>query len=158
MGGTSTDIHDKKAVEAQLDKLVKERTVQLERSNEDLQQFAHVASHDLKEPVRKIMTFCNRLIDEFEGDIPVRGREYIEKIERASKRMTAMIEGVLTYSSINAMEQTIEPVDLNGTINNIISDLEVIIQKKGANIRMENLPTIEGRRCADLPVILQPRQ
>ena len=142
--GTSTDIHDKKNIEVQLDKLVKERTVQLERSNEDLQQFAHVASHDLKEPVRKIMTFCSRLIDEFDEDIPIRGKEYIEKIQRASKRMTAMIEGVLTYSSLNAMEQTIEPVDLNRTINNIISDLEVIIQKKGAIIRMDNLPSIEG--------------
>ena len=142
--GTSTDIHDKKSVEVQLDKLVIERTTQLERSNEDLQQFAHVASHDLKEPVRKIMTFCNRLIDEFDEDIPARGKEYIEKIQRASKRMTAMIEGVLTYSSLNAMEQIIEPVDLNDTITNIVSDLEVIIQKKGANIRMENLPTIDG--------------
>ena len=63
--GTSTDIHEQKAIEVQLDKLVRERTIQLERSNEDLLRFAHVASHDLKEPLRKIKIYTNRSKNEY---------------------------------------------------------------------------------------------
>jgi PAS domain S-box-containing protein len=140
-----------KESESKLKLLVAERTKELERindelfrSNEDLQQFAHVASHDLKEPVRKITTFVDRLKTETESLIPASSRKYLEKIERAASRMMSMVEGVLNYSTIDSLNQTKERVDLTSVIANIEYDLELPIEKKNAKIIYQDLPTIEG--------------
>ncbi|GAA4318367.1 PAS domain-containing sensor histidine kinase [Flaviaesturariibacter amylovorans] len=143
--GTCTDIHDQKSMAETLERLVAERTLELQRSNEDLQQFAHVASHDLKEPVRKIATFENRLSTEFGHLLPERGRTYLQKIEKASRRMYAMIDGVLRYSSLNEGEhRAFEAVDLNEVLTHIASDLEVLIEQKRARIERGPLPTVPG--------------
>jgi signal transduction histidine kinase/PAS domain-containing protein len=117
---------------------------ELERSNDELQQFAHVASHDLKEPTRKIRTYGNRLKSEFENDLPEKAKLYLEKIERATMRMYAMIDGVLLYSSLNAMKQAAEKVDLNVTMQQILEDLEVLVHQKDATVNYTALPVIEG--------------
>jgi signal transduction histidine kinase/CheY-like chemotaxis protein len=127
-----------------LEVMVDQRTSELRRSNEDLQQFAHVASHDLKEPVRKLKTFINRLEDEFKDEIPEKGMGYIQKMRHASSRMYAMIEGVLKYSSLSETQEEIGEVDLNEVIRNIEADLEVVINQKHAVIKMGNLPRVEG--------------
>jgi PAS domain S-box-containing protein len=142
--GTCTDIHDRKSSTETLERLVAERTMELQRSNDDLQQFAHVASHDLKEPVRKIATFESRLSQEFADALPERAKGYLEKIRTASRRMYNMIEGVLRYSSLNDGEPLTDPVDLNEVINQIRSDLEVLISEKGARIEAEKLPVLKG--------------
>jgi PAS domain S-box-containing protein len=116
----------------------------LQRSNEDLQQFAHVASHDLKEPVRKIRTFGSRLQDEYGEILPDRARQFLDKIHNATERMFSMIDGVLSYSVLNASEQPIEELDLNEIVKNIESDLEISIQQKKATIKKGPLPTVEG--------------
>jgi signal transduction histidine kinase len=134
-----------------LEQEVKHRTqelsmlnISLQRSNEDLQQFAHVASHDLKEPVRKIRTFGSRLQDEYGDMLPERARLFLDKIHNATERMFSMIDGVLAYSMLNAAEQPIEKIDLNETLKNIESDLEIFIQQKKAIIKKTRLPIIEG--------------
>ncbi len=142
--GAFTDIHHQKESEQKLEALVAQRTLDLERSNDDLQQFAHVASHDLKEPVRKIKTFTSRLQEEMKGSLNEKGKLYLSKVQGAADRMFTMIDGVLTYSTINATEQISETVDLNEVIKNIETDLEVIIQEKQAVIYYKNLPTLEG--------------
>lgn len=129
-----------------LEAIVEERTVELRRSNEDLQQFAHVASHDLKEPVRKLKTFINRLGDDFSASLPEQGKTYLDKMRAASTRMYDMIDGVLKYSSLNEGAQEIEPVDLNDIIANIESDLEMVFQQKHAVIEKGDLPVINGAR------------
>jgi len=130
----------------QLEAIVQERTNELQRSNDDLQQFAHVASHDLKEPLRKLRTFINRLTDEFGSSIPAKGQGYIEKLHAASLRMYDMIDGVLRYSSINQGEQVIESVSINELIESIESDLEMVIQQKHAVIDKANLGHVQGAR------------
>ena len=147
--GAFTDIHDQKTLTEKLEKLVAERTKELQRSNEDLQQFAHVASHDLKEPVRKIKTFSSRFEEEFGSTLNERGRLYLDKVQAAADRMFAMIEGVLTYSTINALDQGIETIALSRTLQNIEADLEILIQQKAAVITSNNLPQIEG-----IPVLI----
>ncbi len=142
--GSFTDINDQKTISEKLEKLVTERTKALERSNEDLQQFAHVASHDLKEPVRKLKTFSSRLNHEFGELLPEKAKTYIDKMEKAADRMYTMIDGVLFYSSFSAMEQVSEKVDLNDVFKNIEADLEIVIQQKQAGIRFSDLPVIEG--------------
>lgn len=142
--GTATDIHEQKTIEEKLAKLVSERTKQLERSNDDLQQFAHVASHDLKEPLRKIKIFTSRVQEEFKNEIPAQANEFLNKINGASSRMQAMIDGVLSFSSVNSSEQKVEVVDLNAIILNAESDLEILISQKKATIKASTLPKPEG--------------
>lgn len=116
----------------------------LRQSNADLQQFAHVTSHDLKEPVRKIKTFGGRLKDEYGELLPEKGHQFLNKVLHATDRIYSMIEGVLTYSSLNAQEQTTATISLNDTVTSIESDLEVSIQQKHASIQRQQLPQIEG--------------
>ena len=142
--GALSDSHDQKTVAEKLEGLVAERTKELQRSNEDLQQFAHVASHDLKEPVRKIRTFGSRLKDEFAADLPEKAKTYLGKMEGAADRIYQMIDGVLLYSSIGETEGQKEQVDLSKVLQSIELDLEVLMQQKGAVIEYNGLPVIEG--------------
>ncbi|SHH11711.1 PAS domain-containing sensor histidine kinase [Flavobacterium defluvii] len=142
--GTCTDIHEQKTITEKLEILVADRTKELKRSNEDLQQFAHVASHDLKEPVRKIKTFTSRLEDHLDGKIDQSAAKFIDRIHVAADRMYNMIDGVLAYSKINADLQKPTLVDLNEVIKNIEIDLEIALQKTRGNILYHNLPKLEG--------------
>lgn len=142
--GSCTDIDDQKQFSEKLEQTVQSRTEELQRSNDDLLQFAHVTSHDLKEPVRKVKTFGLRLQDDFGDQLPEKGRNYLNKIMNATDRMFTMIEGVLAYSSISATTTFITAVDLNEVIRNIQTDLEVLIQQKNGTIRSRKLPVIEG--------------
>lgn len=142
--GTATDIHDQKMLNERLEDLVAQRTLELKRSNEDLQQFAHVASHDLKEPVRKLRTFSDRLESEYGNIIPEKGKVYLEKLKLSSERMSKMIDSILSYSVINATEDGNEVVDLNLVIENILADLELLILQKDAKVIYKNLPKIKG--------------
>jgi PAS domain S-box-containing protein len=148
----ATDITNQKRAEEslrkseeELERLVAERTKELHRSNEDLQQFAHVASHDLKEPVRKIKTFASRLESEKSELLDERGKQFLAKIQSASDRMLKMIEGVLNYSTIGALGSSeFEAVDLNAIMRDIMNDLEVVLQKSKAKITCNNLPVVQG--------------
>jgi PAS domain S-box-containing protein len=142
--GVIQDITEQKQFAEQLTKLVKERTLELHRSNEDLLQFAHVASHDLKEPVRKIKIFSSMLQSDYGELLPARGMTYLSKVHNATDRMFSMIEGVLAYSEFTSAEQKIELINLNQIIDNIESDLELLIQQKKATIIRGTLPVIEG--------------
>ncbi|MBO9583934.1 MAG: PAS domain-containing protein [Flavobacterium sp.] len=142
--GTCTDIHEQKSITEKLEILVAERTKELQRSNDDLQQFAHVASHDLKEPVRKIKTFLSRLEDHMANQLDESSSKYIERIHVAADRMFNMIDGVLAYSKMNADSQKTTIVDLNEVIKNIQNDLEIALQEAKGTIHFEELPIIEG--------------
>ncbi|NMH27856.1 PAS domain-containing sensor histidine kinase [Flavobacterium silvaticum] len=127
-----------------LEQLVNDRTKELQRSNEDLQQFAHVASHDLKEPIRKIKMFTSRLEEQLQDTLDTPSKGFIEKINVATDRMFTMIDGVLAYSTTNAAVQSPEPVDLNEVLRHIETDLEVSLQKAGGKIQFNDLPTVDG--------------
>ncbi|MFN8284095.1 MAG: PAS domain-containing protein [Chitinophagales bacterium] len=142
--GVIQDITEQKMFEDALFNEVQERTLELSRSNEDLLRFVHVASHDLKEPARKVKTFATRLVDEYVDDLPEKATLYINKIINAADRMYAMIDGVLSYSTLNSIHQKIEELDLNEIIANIETDLEVLIQAKNCTIEKDELPNIEG--------------
>jgi PAS domain S-box-containing protein len=134
-----------------LEKEVRKRTrelsqlnISLQKSNDDLLQFAHVASHDLKEPVRKVKTFGNRLQDEYGAVIPDKGQEFLRKIQLSTDRIISMIDGVLNYSTLNSAEQTIDRIDLDEIFDQIEADLEVLIQEKNATFSRGSLCTIDG--------------
>lgn len=116
----------------------------LVRSNEDLQQFAHVTSHDLREPVRKIQTYESLLRATAKDALPPKAQAYLEKIERAANRISTMIEGILRYSSVNAVQMSAETIELNRIVETIKEDLELLIEDKQAVVHAGPLPTIRG--------------
>ena len=142
--GMTLDITEHKQFAEELSKQVQERTAELKRTNADLLQFAHVASHDLKEPVRKVKVFSGRIRDEFKHDLPEMVFQYLEKIQHATDRMLSMIEGVLMYSTLTNLNQAMEKVDLNTIIASIEKDLEILIEEKHAVVKKEELPVITG--------------
>lgn len=142
--GALTDIHSQKLFSEHLERVVEERTRALARSNEDLQQFAHVASHDLKEPVRKIKLFTDLLKTQFKANLPEKAVSYLERIEKSANRMQLMIDGVLRYSYLDALHREMEVVDLNEIILNVCIDLEVSISEKQAFINSDKLPPVAG--------------
>ncbi len=142
--GTCTDIHDQKAAEEQLETLIAERTHRLQRSNEDLQQFAHVASHDLKEPLRKVRLFTEKLDHTIRNGNVAGTFPYLNKIDRSVSRMTSMIDGILEYSSMDATQVYQEVVDLNTVLALTEFDLESLIEKKNARLVYGSLPKVRA--------------
>lgn len=150
------DVTEKKKLENQLhlsNKQQKEHSKKLEtlneklsQSNEALQQFAHVASHDLKEPVRKIQVFVSLIDNDCETVLNDVCKNYLQKIGKSARRMSAMIDGVLAYSGLSGLEQGIEKIDLNQVVEEVQSDLEILLQQKHAQIVHDELPTIDGVR------------
>jgi signal transduction histidine kinase len=129
-----------------LEDRVKERTrellemnQELELSNAELQQYASVASHDLSEPLRKIITFGTILQDRFLKDQPA-ANELI-KVINSTQRMRTLIDDLLNFSKLSAETQFI-PTDLNEVLQDVINDLELSIQEKNATINISSLPVI----------------
>ncbi|OLY92327.1 hypothetical protein BUE76_10795 [Cnuella takakiae] len=141
---TTTDVTDQRLFTEKLEQEVARRTQELQRSNEDLQQFAHAASHDLKEPVRKVLTFLDRLLKEFKPQLPEKAVNYLERVEVAARRSYTMIDGLLRYSKVDAAILVHEPINLEALIKDIETDLELPIQQKGAKIIVGALPWLEG--------------
>lgn len=151
--GAASDISVRKLHETELERWVENRTKELnevnsalKNSNDDLLQFAHVASHDLKEPVRKIKTFTHRLMDETAVLTSDKGSSYLNKILTSAERMSTMIDGVLTYSSLNGANVELEQVDLNTILEDIKVDLELLIQQESGTFSYPQLPVIVGGR------------
>jgi signal transduction histidine kinase len=142
--GMILDITEHKIFAEELTRQVRERTAELKQTNRDLLQFAHVASHDLKEPVRKVKIFCGRIQDEYSNNLPQRAQEYLDRIQHATNRMLSMVDGVLTYSTLTNLDSKLVKVDLNLIIEEIKKDLELIILEKHALIHVQHLPYVEG--------------
>ncbi|MCD6063648.1 MAG: rcsC [Flavipsychrobacter sp.] len=117
---------------------------ELVRINEDLQQFVHMISHDLKEPVRKISMYIGRLQKELSERLDETSKDYIGRIQTGAARMDSIIDGVLTYSQVNALERLLEPIDLNAVIRDVEVDLELIIQQKSARLHYSNLLQVKA--------------
>ena len=148
--GTSSDIHEQKLFEAELEQQVKQRTkdlqdsvMHLQHSNENLEQFASIASHDLQEPLRKIQTFAALLQMKHEDTIPEEAKVLIDKIKNSSNRMSQLIRDVLNFSKITQTSASFVLADLDEILNNILNDFELLVEEKNVHINRENLPCIE---------------
>jgi signal transduction histidine kinase len=106
-----------------------------------LQQYAYVASHDLQEPLRKILMFTSRL-EEFHDELPRDAVVLLEKIGVASSRMKTLIKDLLEYSYLDNNQEQFVMTNLNTIFNNILADFELSIEEKSAEIKISALPTI----------------
>ena len=138
--GVSSDISVRKEAEERL-KLAAE---QLRRSNLELQEFASVASHDLQEPLRKIQAFGDRLKSKCAEGLGENGRDYLERMQDAARRMQILLHDLLTLSRVTSKAQPFEPVDLKKVVEDVVSDLEVRIEQTRAQVEIGRLPTIDA--------------
>jgi light-regulated signal transduction histidine kinase (bacteriophytochrome) len=115
---------------------------QLQRSNSDLAQFASVASHDLQEPLRKVQLYCDRILET--PNDPEVFEKFFPRIISASARMSQLIKDVLHYAQISDATEHMTEVDLNTIFENVVSDLEVSIKEKQAQVNADLLPAIRG--------------
>lgn len=117
---------------------------ELNRSNLELQQFAFVASHDLQEPVRKLLFYSDYLITKYSQSFDEKGLEYLNSMQIASQRMRNLIQDLLVFSQINRKELHFQNVDLNKIASEALQDLEISIEEKKAELKIDNLPTVPG--------------
>ena len=142
--GTSTDIHDQVVANEELERKVKERTKLLEETNAELEQFAHISSHDLQEPLRKIKTFAHIVKDEGADLLNENSKRYIDKIIATSTRMSRLLKDLLNFTKINQQEPE-AIVNLNEIVHQIKEDLELALTQTHATILSETLPSVKGR-------------
>jgi light-regulated signal transduction histidine kinase (bacteriophytochrome) len=160
-----TDIDDQKQTAELLERLVLARTIalrqeieerrraeekvqsaaaELQRSNNELEAFAYVASHDLQEPLRKIQAFGDRLARKDRAQISEQGAFYLERIQDAATRMRQLIEDLLVYARVTTRAQPFVPVDLNVVLAGVLTDLDEHIAQKGAQVEAQSLPIIDA--------------
>ena len=146
----ATDVTEQVKARQRVEELVNERTRELaesnknlKRSNDELAQFAYIASHDLQEPARKITTFTEMLQKNLTNVDP-RSKNLLTKVEQSSMRMLSLIRDILAYSQLSKEKQQTSIIDLNEVLRSVCEDFELLIEEKDAVIECETLPMIEG--------------
>ncbi|MGV1098329.1 ATP-binding protein [Thiovibrio sp. JS02] len=126
------------------EKVLNKYAIDLAHSNKDLQDFAYMASHDLREPLVLIQAFSERLSGRYGEMIPERGLEYLKRIDTATTRMQELISGMLTYSRVTTKVRPFEEVDLKRVVLEVITDLELRVKESGARIEVGELCRIKA--------------
>lgn len=136
------DITERKKAE----KILKENLVELQRSNEDLQQFAYVCSHDLQEPLRVISNYTQLIERRYRGKLDQDADDFIEFITDATSRMQNLINDLLVYSRVQTRGQQLRETDCSYIVEKAMANLKVAIQENDATINIVNgpLPTVLG--------------
>jgi len=149
--GSCTDITEVKLIREELEKRVSERTqalqeanLNLQRSNDDLEQFTYIASHDLQEPLRKIMTVSNLLTKSLENNLSSESRQLFDIMQKAANRMRKLIDSLLTFSRVTRRLGSFEKTSLTKIIAGVIGDLDTQITRTRATIHYGSLPRIDA--------------
>lgn len=141
--GSFQDIHDRKTAEQALI----ETLANLKRSNEELEQFAYVASHDLQEPLRMISSFLTQLERKYKDQLDDKARQYIHFAVDGASRMRQIILDLLDYSRVGRFLHEAEPVSLAELVDEYRVMRARLIREKRADIRTEGLPTVTTHRA-----------
>ena len=142
---------DIQRVNESLEQQVEERTAalsayaeELKRSNQELETFAFVASHDLQEPLRKIRAFGDRLQRTAGDQLGEKGTDYIRRMHSASERMSVLIDDLLAFSRVSTKPRDFGPVALQTVLTEVLDDLQYAVEHSDAEICVDNLPTVLG--------------
>jgi len=138
--GILTDISDRKLAQEALEI----RAAELVRSNEELEQFAYLASHDMQEPVRVIGSFCDLLRLRYADKLDAEGLEFIDYAVDGARRMRSLIDDLLTYSRVGRSEIKLQPVPLTGVMGEVCDRLFSRIEEENATVTTDELPTVRG--------------
>lgn len=136
------DITERKQAEERL----RQKTLELARSNKELQDFAYVASHDLQEPLHKIIAFGDRLKLHGGDAIGEKGLDSLERIQKAALRMRQLIDDLLRYARVATRAKPYEAVELGGVVREVLGVLELRIAETRAKVEVGDLPVVHGDR------------
>lgn len=117
---------------------------ELNRSNQELEEFAYVASHDLQEPLRKISTFSGRIQSKYGDLLQNEGKMYLDRILVATEDMRTLIDNLLDFSRVIRADHTVSNVDLGAVVQDVVRDLELVIEETNTTITQGTLPKITG--------------
>jgi hypothetical protein len=120
------------------------KVIELNRSNYELEQFAHLASHDLQEPLRKLFFYSDLMKQKYSAVIDETGISTLNSMVAAAGRMKELIHDLLSYSQLQQQKLVVESVDLNELIRELLRDLDLTIKEKNATIEVDELPAIQG--------------
>lgn len=118
----------------------------LQKSNQDLERFAYIASHDLSEPTRKINAFSEMLVSQYAFALPTGGVDLIGRIQSSSVRMQELVDGILTFSRFSSQEEEHRIISLAPIVTNVLADLEATIEEKKAVIEVGEMPKVKGNQ------------
>ena len=141
------EIIERKASEEKIIELNKElinNIDRLEKANKELDRFAFMASHDLQEPLRKILTFSDRLYIKHRDQLDSDGKLNIEQIQKAAERMQALIKDILTFSKLSVEKDLFVQTDLHLVVNEVWEELQNTVDEKKAQVKVAALPVIEA--------------
>lgn len=119
---------------------------ELQRSNDNLQSFAYVASHDLQEPLRKIQTFGDLLVNQQADRLDESGREHLQRMQHAAGRMSMLIKDLLNFSRVITQQEPFDSVNLTELITDVLRDVEIAADEADALVSYDNLPIVSGDR------------
>lgn len=143
--GVVRDISERRADEERLSvatSLVSERNVALERSNQDLDDFARIASHDLREPLRGIRNYAAFLLEDYGDRVGTDGRSKLETLGRLAQRLESLIDDLHYYSRVDRAQLSLAPVDLQEIVEGVLESLGEYLRERGATVRLlGELPT-----------------
>jgi light-regulated signal transduction histidine kinase (bacteriophytochrome) len=151
----TAEIQRENALRKKAEEALKSYADRLARSNQELQDFATIASHDLQEPLRKILAFSDRLKVKFDPILDEEGKSYLHRVQDAASRMRTMLNDLLAYSRVTTKAQPRQPIDLNQVISEVLSDLEVRIEETRGRVD-RRLFCYPGRSASDAPSISKP--
>ena len=121
---------------------LKSYAARLEQSNQALQEFASIASHDMKEPLRKVLAFGNLLRQKHTDSLGQTGGDYLNRMLNATQRMQSLLTSLFEYSKVTMNPEPFREIDLNVIIREVLSDLEIRMKKVGGEVQVSKLPVI----------------
>ena len=147
---------EKQDLLARVEVLLRTRRLSMDllRSNEDLERFAHVASHDLQEPLRTVTSYVQLLARRYSDKLDAEAKEFIDFAVQGTQRMQTLINDLLAYSRVSTHAKPPEPTDCEAVTSEIMSNLEMAIKESGAEITCGPLPTVMADR-GQLSQVLQ---
>ncbi|GAB2585593.1 PAS domain-containing protein [Spirosoma areae] len=150
ISGTVQDVTEQRKIQLTLEQQVRQRTQQLQasvqdlqRSNQNLQQFAYIASHDLQEPLRKIQSFGDLLRKEYAAQLG-EGVDHLQRMQAAASRMSTLIKDLLAFARISTQQDTSSSVSLTQVVRAAVNDLDLVVEETDALIHIADLPTVQG--------------
>ena len=149
--GTVLDITERRRTEDELssyrghlEELVEARTTELASSNEELERFAYICSHDLQEPLRMVTSYLQLLEKRYKNRLDDEADDFIGFAVDGAKRMKTLINDLLVYSRVGTKGKEFQPVDCEKVVTDVLNNLEVAIHESGAEIFRESLPAVTG--------------
>ena len=133
-----SEIKERKRVEEALAAQANE----LERSNKELEQFAYIASHDLREPLRMVTSYVEILAEDYKGKLDSSADRYIGYAVDGASRMTTLIDDILAFSRVGTQRRPLEPTDYNDILPQVVAGLKIEIEDSGAVVTCDDLPTV----------------